>query len=396
MRIAVVVHGRFHAFDLARALLARGHDVRVFTNYPRWAAARFDLPPAVVESCWTHGLAVRAVWAAKNRGLRRYPEGWLHHWFGRWAALRAAGRPWDAVLAWSGVAEELFRALAGGPARRLLVRGSAHVRTQARLLEEERRRTGLPVDGPSRWIVAREEREYGLADRIVVLSGFCRDSFVAEGVPAARLMLLPLGARLDRFRAPAAARAARRRRLLDGAPLRILNVGAFSLRKGMWDMAAVLERLDPGRFPARFVGPVAPEARALAARLGGRATFVAPRPEAALPAEYAWGDCFVLPTIEDGFGVVLGQAAAAGLPVLTTPHSGGPDLVREGVTGWILPVRDPDAFAERLRWCDAHREAVAAMAERLAEEPAPWTWDRVAAAFEAAVDAGRGPGREGD
>ena len=50
MKIAVVVHGRFFAFELARALLARGHDVTVFTNYPRWAAARFGLPPARVRA----------------------------------------------------------------------------------------------------------------------------------------------------------------------------------------------------------------------------------------------------------------------------------------------------------------------------------------------------------
>ena len=59
MKIAIVVHGRFHAFDLARELSPR-HDVTVFTNYPKWAARRFGLVPDQVRSFWPHGIASRA------------------------------------------------------------------------------------------------------------------------------------------------------------------------------------------------------------------------------------------------------------------------------------------------------------------------------------------------
>src|SRR5262249_29481624 len=59
MRIAVVVHGRFHAFDLARELLALGHDVTLFTNYPRRVAERFGIPGHRVRSYLVHGVLTR-------------------------------------------------------------------------------------------------------------------------------------------------------------------------------------------------------------------------------------------------------------------------------------------------------------------------------------------------
>src|SRR5205814_4662854 len=111
----------------------------------------------------------------------------------------------------------------------------------------------------------------------------------------------------------------------------------------------------------RFVGGVTSEARRTVAAIGSRAEFVGKKPQRELPEEYAWADLFVFPTIEDGYAAVLGQASAAALPILTTPNCCGPDLIREGRTGWILPIRNAPAFLDRLRWCDSHRQELANM-----------------------------------
>jgi glycosyltransferase involved in cell wall biosynthesis len=119
--------------------------------------------------------------------------------------------------------------------------------------------------------------------------------------------------------------------------------------------------LGTARFEYRFVGPVASEATKLATHLRSTATFVRKQPQSELPATYAWGDVFMLPTIEDGFPAVLAQAAAAGLPILTTPNGAGWDLVHDDQNGWVLPIRSPDRFVERLRWADAHRRELSEM-----------------------------------
>jgi glycosyltransferase involved in cell wall biosynthesis len=382
MKIAIAVHGRFHAFDLAREL-SRRNDVTVFTNYPKWAARRFDLARAQVRSFWAHGIALRAAWWLHENLSIPYPEALLHRLFGRWAAARIAKEQWEVVHSFSGVSEEILRATSGRAALRMIVRGSAHIRTQARLLEEEELRTRTRMDRPSRWIVAREEREYALAQRIYVLSSFARDSFLEEGISGEKLSMVPHGSRLDHFRPSVDVVEARCSRVVSGQPLRVLFVGTLCFRKGMLDMASILRSPGSERFQFRFVGPVSKEARSLVKSLHPLAEFVPKQPQHDLPSSYAWGDLFVFPTIEDGFAVVLAQASAAGLPILTTPNCCGPDLIHEGQTGWVLPIRSPQAFAERLHWCDSHREELAGIVRRIYYQFQPRTWADVAADFEA-------------
>src|SRR5262249_11598523 len=90
LKIALVVHGRFHAFDLARELLRRGHEVTVFTNSPRWAVKRFGVPAERVRGFWQHGVLSRATWQLAQHGARGYSEAWLHTMFGRWASAQVA------------------------------------------------------------------------------------------------------------------------------------------------------------------------------------------------------------------------------------------------------------------------------------------------------------------
>jgi glycosyltransferase involved in cell wall biosynthesis len=377
-----VVQGRFHAFDVARALLDRGHDVTILTNYPGWVVESFGFPSDHVRSFWPHGVLARAIDRAPGLASKSLVDALLHVLFGRWARNQLKKENWDVVHAWSGISEELLREkLPGAPVRHLM-RGSAHVRTQARLLSEEEQRTEVRQDRPTPWIIAREEREYALADRVVVLSSFARESFVTEGIAPGRLRLLLLGANLDRFRPSPAVVDARIQRILAGEPLRVLYVGSLSYRKGLLDLAHIARALSPSGFRFQLVGPQPAETRRLRFELRNWATLIPQQPQSSLPSAYSWGDVFLFPTVEDGYPQVLAQAAAAALPILTTTNCSGPDLVHEGESGWILPIRCPTAFIERLRWCGAHRAELAAMVERVYRAYQPRDWSVVAADYE--------------
>ena len=111
-------------------------------------------------------------------------------------------------------------------------------------------------------------------------------------------------------------------------------------------------------------------------------------PQHELPRHYGWGDVFLFPTLQDGFAVVLAQAQAAGLPLLATPNCAAPELVSEGRTGWIRPIRDATAYVDQLRWCATHREQLAAMVDAVAASHMPRDWLTVAQDFRVAVIAG--------
>lgn len=383
-RIAIVVHGRFYAFDLARVLLARGYDVYLFTNYPKWAVTRFGFPAERVRSYWGHGIASRLLSVARDKLHAPFPEAALHAHFGRWAARAVTRERWDIVYCFSGVAEELFTALDGLTERRWLTRASSHIRTQARLLEAEEHRAGVPIDRPSNWMIQREEREYAQADVIVTLSRFARDTFGGTGHDQ-KVEMLPLGVETSQFQLDADKIEARKQRILSGAKLRVLFVGTKSFRKGLIDLAHIARALSD-QFEFRFIGPEESTAQALLNEMRVHATLVPVVPEAQLSDAYAWGDVFIFPTIEDGFAVVLTQAQAAGLPILATTNCGAPDFVREGETGWILPIRASEGFIDRLQWCDRHRVELADMVARISHEFQPRTWEDVARDFEAAIE----------
>lgn len=382
LKIDIVVHGRFHAFHLARALIARGHDVRLLTNYPKWAVRRFGLPGDRVRSFTLHGIASRIQSRTAGRFGSSRGQPALHVAFGSWAA-RTVRQDADLIYVFSGVAEEILRKLRGpGEPQVWLVRGSAHIRTQHKLLSDEEARVGTSIDKPTAWSIDREEREYALAERIVTLSTFSHSTFLDRPALADKVIFLLSAVDTSQFRPAEKVVHERVRRIDRGDPLRVLTVGTFSFQKGVQDLVATAAALD-GRMHFRFVGAMLAETRKLQAQ-AGRVIDMRPRVmEFDLIEHYNWADIFLFPTIQDGFPAVVAQAQAAGLVVITTPNGSGPDLVRHGETGWIVPIRSPNAIAEVLTFCDTHRVELAKVTHANFALFKPRDWNAMAADLDA-------------
>ncbi len=378
LRIAVVVPGRLHAFDLSRELLRRGHDLVLFTPFPGFSAERFGIPKNRVRSFLLHGMLSRPAWRLAPMGLRGMLQQLSDSAFARWASRQVLAEHWDVVLAFSGVAEETFRGLAGRSTIRVLHRGSAHIKTQRQILDDEEARVGCTIEKPTAWIMAKECREYLIADVIHLLSNFSIRTFLDQGIGMDRLFHLPLGVDTRMFKASPDVIDRRCRRILAGEPLNILNVGTFCVRKGAWDWLKVIDRLHGDRFRFRFVGPIGPDAIYLQQKLSGQAEFMGRKRQSDLHHEYEWGDVFVLPTLEDGFALVLNQALASGLPIVTTANSAGPELICEGRKGWLIPIRDPQSLIDRLNWLDQNRGELAAKVRTLANHDEEIDWAETA------------------
>jgi glycosyltransferase involved in cell wall biosynthesis len=387
LRISIVVHGRFHAFDLVRALQARADvDVQLLTNYSAAACARFGIDPARVRSFYWH----RLLQALANRVSPWFSPAWvqayLHQSFGAWATreLEQQTLTPDVIRVFSGVAEELLDSPKLTGIKKVLTRGSSHICLQHQLLHEEAVRAGTEIDKPSPWMIARELREYEKSDAVLVLSRFAQLSFLHEGFAAERLWLIQNAVNLDWYRASPEVMQARVARVRSGAKLRVLMVGSFSFRKGLLDFFEIVSALKL-KMQFRFVGDVPSEGRRHREWLNNDVEFkerVAPQ---ALSEEYAWGDVFIFPTIEDGFPAVLAQALAAGLAVITTPNGSGPDLITDGENGWIVAARNNLGMIERLRALDANRESLLDCAREARERIAARSWDVVAEEFVATV-----------
>ena len=111
-----------------------------------------------------------------------------------------------------------------------------------------------------------------------------------------------------------------------------------------------------------------------------------PRPE--LAREYCSHDVFVFPTLLEGMGLVVAEAMACGLPVITTAN--GPDeLVRDGVDGFIVPECDADAIAARLELLRSDSALRRHMGESAALRAREFTWQQYFMRFQRFLDAWR-------
>lgn len=183
-----------------------------------------------------------------------------------------------------------------------------------------------------------EQAEHKKASRIVVASSFTRKTLVDNGVSAEKIVVIPYGVDLTAF-----SPVPRRER-----PLRFVFVGTLRGYKGVPLLLQVWQSLQPTNAELWLVGPVSDRVARLIPRLPGL-RVVGKVPHCELAAVLQQCDVFVFPSYFEGFGLVLLEALAAGLPVIATDATAAPDLITEGREGHVIPVGDAHALREALR-----------------------------------------------
>jgi len=183
---------------------------------------------------------------------------------------------------------------------------------------------------------AREAAEWSTADLVVCGSDHVKEGVVACGGEKSRCVVVPYG--IDH------GPLAPTRKQRPPGPLRVLTVGAIGLRKGSPYVLAAAEKIGTSA-EFRMVGAinVGPEAERRL-RQTVQLTGIIPRSEIA--AQFAWADVFLLPSLCEGSATSTYEAMANGLPVICTPQTGS--VVRDGVDGFIVPMRDAGAIVDKL------------------------------------------------
>jgi glycosyltransferase involved in cell wall biosynthesis len=217
---------------------------------------------------------------------------------------------------------------------------------------------------------ARREQEWSLADRIVVNSEFSRHALLQQGVPADKLVIIPLC-----FETGEANRKSPIVNRQSGAPLRVLFLGQVILRKGIQYLLAAARQLERENIHFDVVGPLGISQTALATA-PGNVTFHGRTGRDQAAAWYRQADVFVLPTLSDGFALTQLEAMTHGLPVIATPCCG--EVVTDGVDGFIVPPRDADALVQALQHYLAQPELLPTQAAAALEKSRQFTLDRLA------------------
>lgn len=304
------------------------------------------------ESGWA---STDAVWQEVDQHAARYLRG------------HATAAQITGVYGYEDCALETFRAARDLGMRRIYDLPIAYFETAQRLLREEAERypdwePTLVGTRDSVAKLARKAEELELAEMVVCPSAFVYESLPESARISKKCLVVPFGS-------PAVQPQARAERT---GPLRVLFAGAMTQRKGLADLFAAIE-LVAGEVELVVMGSLLRPLNWYRERCP-RFTYESPRPHAQVLELMRSCDVFVLPSLVEGRALVQQEAMACGLPLIATKNAGGDDLISDGETGFLVPIRSPEALAEKISWCAAHRERICGMGIAAERRAAELTW----------------------
>lgn len=386
--VRAVLNALQEANQLARFLTTVGYTKRapLLSLLPKSAGRRsYDLPPDKIKAYPAREM-IRLLAGALRLPVR-HEYGWAsidQVWRGldekaaRYLCANKQQEQIGAVYAYEDCALRLFTAAQALGVRRIYDLPIAYYETAQRILREEAERypDWEPTLGGTRDSeekLARKKRELELAELVV-----CPSNFVMESVPVGKkCVLAPFGS-------PTHTTSENHR--THGSRLRVLFAGALTQRKGLADLFAAMKLLDSTNVELVVMGSLLRPLSWYRAQLPGF-RYEPPRPHAEVLRLMRTCDVFVLPSLVEGRALVQQEAMASGLPLIATRNAGGDDLIEEGETGFLVPIRSPEALAEKINWCAGHRERICGMGIAAQKRAAQLSWrgygDTILAAIQA-------------
>jgi starch synthase len=210
----------------------------------------------------------------------------------------------------------------------------------------------------------RKDEELALADVIVTPSTFARESLALAAGISAPIHTIPYGTTRN---VPLASRPASK------GKLRVIYVGALTQAKGLGYLLEAASRLRSAislTLVGRRVAETAPTASALEEHRWSPS--LAHSDLLDLMREH---DVLVLPSLHEGFGLVLTEAMSQGLVVIATRHTAAPDLLTDNVEGFLIPIRSAEAIEEKLVQLERDRERLGEMQKAAQEKARGQSWE---------------------
>jgi glycosyltransferase involved in cell wall biosynthesis len=331
-------------------------------------------------------LAQKLGWHA----LTRHETGWasvdqVYRSLDLHVARSLSGRAAEGVTAIYGYEDgclETFRAAKQLGLGRVYDLPIAYWQVVQKLLEEEKQR--LPEWEPtlvgtrdSAAKLQRKTEELALADVVICPSLFVLRSLPAEVQKRRTCVVAEFGSPEPVARAETPVRS-------RGGKLRVLFAGSMTQRKGLADVFAAMKLLHRQDVELIVMGsPLV--SMEFYRRHYADFTYMSTRPHREVLELMRGCDVLVLPSLAEGRALVQQEALANGLPLIITENTGGEDLIVPGETGFLVPIRSPEAIAEKIAWLADHPAARPEMRAAAIRKAAEYPWQRYRERVAAAV-----------
>lgn len=392
MKIVVAAGGRFHAVRLAQELHARKALYR-FVSGSYTKADQANIPSALVDSITSSQVIDQIIWRTRLASVIRpstlyvAKDAWFDH---RLKVAIKKLEPFDIFVGWAHYFLESLSEIRKKAKIVIVESGSCHIEEHERLIIEECRKLNLPTTHLSPANRNKILAEYAASDYIMTPSTFARASFLRKGFAPEKILQIPCGMDIDFFTNNSrffsknnGSRLAGRDDRLDQHPVnffRLLFVGQLQIGKGIHTLLEAWRslRLDTTKAELLLVGNLQKDVRLLLERrpLPAGVRIIPGVSRVELKKLYDSAHAFVLPSIQDGFGMVLGEAMASGLPVIASMNTGAPDIFRSKNDGILVPAGDIKALANGILQLYQNKELRLTLGESGMKCIKDFTWQR--------------------
>lgn len=364
MKKVILSHsGKQHSYHVAKALNDQGFLAKFYTSSyitPKWLQDYFT---KTNDQYWTrrfltglHGDKVESNWRFEVKEIllsRLYgqSEKTLNAVYGRdvnfdrFIASRMSKLSGDIFWGYQGSCLKSLTAAKHNGKLAICEMAAAHAPASLRILGEERKLHPEWSDSfdylefPLEYFKRLCEEPHQ-ADMVIGASAFTLQTLREEGVEEKKLKYLPLGFELNRIEFSSEVKHVSK-------PFRLLYAGRVTQRKGMMYILEALKHFKKTDVELHIIGNIHGSGRGLRGYEGMYKLHHSVS-QYDLFKQYHHYDAFILPTVFEGFGLVIVEAMAAGLPTITTANGIGPELIEEDKNGYIVPIRDIPAIVNAI------------------------------------------------
>lgn len=334
--------GRFHIFDQAAQLENLGYLYRLIHSDPKFLSKRWGLPNKKVISFLIVGILARLLkYFPEN--MRKFCTPYVHIYFGK-KLSKAIPKDSSVFIGLSSFSLEAIDKCKGLGILTIVDHGSLHPEFEKDLIADEEKILGLQSGRfiASDKLIIRQKIEFINADYIFVLSEAAKKSLISKGVPQEKVFVNSCGVDLRSFY----------KKEGSDSLFRIIFCGSITPRKGLHYLLKAFQELELPSSEVWIVGTSTDleYIRYLKKNYPSKnIKYKGSFSQSQLVHVYNECSIFVLPSIADGFGMVVPQAQACGLPVIITENVGAADIIKDGVNGFVVPIRDVDALKNRIK-----------------------------------------------
>lgn len=293
------------------------------------------------------GLAIYSAWKLLSPYRAESFRFRLHPWFDRWVKKQL--QPGDHIISSYGFVNGCFEWVQKHGGKTFLDGGNSHPENFWTIISEEHRRWGYGHPPFARHHYHRSVAMLEHVDYVLSPSSYVTQSFLARGFRREQILKNIYPINLSLFKADDKPRPKNR-------PLTLINTGSLSLRKGTPYLLEAFRLIQKKIPSARLLltRVIQDDVRQVLSRYSDLPIEWSPGlPHAELAERLRSADIFVLPSLEDGWARTVSEAMACGLPAILSVNTGASDSVQPGISGEIVPIRDPQAVADAvLKWAE--------------------------------------------